>query len=85
MTNQEIIQGAAQIFRKCIAATWNDRFGEDDGTMNVTLVRLMNAVKWARNNNEESALKGVLTNVAATYGCNMDMHIIADNIIDTIF
>ena len=85
MTNAEIIQYAAGIFRMCVTATWNDRFGEDDGTMNTTMARLMGAVEWARKNNEVEAMKRVLNNVAASYSTNIDMNIMADNIIDTIF
>lgn len=85
MTSAEIIQGAARIFRMCVTATWNDSFGQDDGTMNITMARLVKAVAWARENNEVEAMKRVLNNVAASYSTNIDMNIMADNIIDTIF
>lgn len=85
MTNAEIIQGAAGIFRMCVTATWNDRFGEDDGTMNTTMARLMGAVEWARKNNEVEAMRRVLTNIANSYNVNADMSIIADEIINAIF
>lgn len=85
MTNAEIIQGTAKIFRMCVTATWNDRFGEDDGTMNITMARLMKAADWARANDEVVAMKTVLGNVASTYNTNMDMRIMADEIIDIMF
>lgn len=85
MTNAEIIQGAARIFRMCVTATWNDRFGEDDGTMNITMARLMGAADWARKNNEVEAMRCVLTNIANNYNVNPDMSIIASEIIDAMF
>lgn len=53
--------------------------------MNITMARLVKAVAWARENNEVEAMKRVLNNVAASYSTNIDMNIMADNIIDTIF
>lgn len=85
MTNAEIIKGAAKIFRMCITATYNDQYGEDDGTMNVTMARLIKAVEWARKNNEEMAMRTVFTNISNGYNNNMTFAMIADNIIDTIF
>jgi hypothetical protein len=81
-TNEEILKAAAQIFRQCVSATWNANYGEDDGSANILLGRLLKAVEWAKANNEENALKVIIGNVMPK---GFEMAKIGMEISETIF
>lgn len=59
MTNTEIRIAAQQIYRQLVIATYNDAYGEDDGSMNILTSRMIKAVEWAKENGEYDALKHI--------------------------
>lgn len=83
MTNAEIRMKAQQMFREFVTACWNDKFGEDDGSMNILLCRLMKAVEWAKANGEYETFRCYC--LGYKYGMGMEMAMIKQECYTTLF
>lgn len=82
-TNEQIRMAAQSIFRTLVSATYNDKYGEDDGTMNISLGRMLKAAEWAKANGEYDTLKSVCGQMFSAAG--PDMRMAADEVFETIF
>lgn len=73
-TNEEIRTAAVRLFDATVIASYNDQYGEDDGSMNIGISRLMKAVAWAKANGEYEALKTICRNRMTKSGWEMARH-----------
>lgn len=83
MNNNDIRMKAQQMFREFVTACWNDKFGEDDGSMFILTGRLMKAVEWAKANGEYETFRCYCLNYK--YGMGMEMAMVKQECYDTLF
>ena len=83
MNNNDIRMKAQQMFREFVTACWNDKFGEDDGSMFILTGRLMKAVEWAKANGEYDTLRNYCNNYK--FGMGMEMAMVKDECYNTLF
>lgn len=82
-TNEQIRIAAQQIYRQLVSAAYNDSFGEDDGTMNILLGRMMKAVAWSKENGEYATLKQICHQMFSAAGQGMRKE--ADECFEVLF
>lgn len=83
MNNEQIRIAAQQIYRQFVSATFNDKYGEDDGMMNICMGRMIKAVEWAKKNGEYSAMKQICHQMFSKSG--QEMRMVADECFEAIF
>ena len=82
-TNEQIRMAAQAIYRTFVSASFNDRYGEDDGTMNITCSRMIKAAAWAKENGEYNTMKQICGQMFSKAG--QEMRMVADECFEVIF
>lgn len=82
-TNEKIRMAAQSIFRQFVSASYNDIYGEDDGTMNICCSRMIKAVEWAKTNGEYDEMKQICGQMFSKAG--QEMRRVADECFAAIF
>ena len=82
-SNEQIRKAAQSIFRTFVTASFNDNYGEDDGTMNISCSRMIKAADWAKEKGEYATLKQICGQMFSQAGA--EMRKVADECFGVIF
>lgn len=82
-TNEEIRMAAQAIYRQFVSASYNDNYGEDDGTMNICCSRMIKAKEWAKGTGEYDTMKQICGQMFTKAG--QEMRKVADECFQVIF